>query len=134
MQSYSGQSYLCPYYTCTSPYCIAIRPNGALSSSLTTNRTSSASATTTGSSFSISSILSRGSEENSSKADSKSEMPTSPTKTEGSVSSLATYGPSHFTALDRFHPYHRAIGVSAFTRAGSCGGLQKGERMSLLTL
>ncbi|KXJ18399.1 homeobox protein not2 [Exaiptasia diaphana] len=134
MQSYSGQGYLCPYYTCTSPYCIAIRPSAALTSTLTTNRTSSsASSTSTGSSFSISSILSRGTEDNSSKPDSKSEIPASPTKTEGSVS-LGSYGPSHFTALERFHPYHRTIGVSAFTRAGSCGGLQKEGDIVLSTI
>lgn len=123
MQSYSGQSYLCPYYTCTSPYCLAIRSNTMLPSSLSNRTTSTATSTTTGSSFSISSILSR--DENSSKEDNSDA--TSPTKTEASVS-LASYPPSHFS-FDRFHPYHRSLGVSAFTRATGCGALQKGKKL-----
>ncbi|KAK3743708.1 hypothetical protein QZH41_012388 [Actinostola sp. cb2023] len=120
MQNYSGQAaYLCPYFTCTSPYCIAIRPNVIPASSLAVNRSSSTSSSA-GSSFSISSILSRSDE--SSPKDSTNDLP-SPAKPEASAS-LGSYQPSHFS-LDRFHPYHRSLGVSAFARAGSCGTIHK---------
>jgi len=123
MQNYSGQAaYLCPYFTCTSPYCIAIRPNVIPASSLAVNRSSSTSSSA-GSSFSISSILSRSDE--SSPKDSTNDLP-SPAKPEASAS-LGSYQPSHFS-LDRFHPYHRSLGVSAFARAGSCGTIHKGEK------
>jgi len=120
MQGYSGQSYLCPYYSCTSPYCLAIRPS--TTTIPTTNKTTSTStSTSTGSSFSISSILSR--DENTTKEESN-EL-SLPTTTEPTMYQAFT--------LDRYHPYHhRSLGaVSAFTRTTGCTALQKGDKQSL---
>lgn len=122
MQAYGGQ-YLCPYFTCTSPYCIAIRSNVTSASSIPSSRNPTSSSASTGTtSFSISSILSRSDESTEGK-----EVATdlsSSTKTETSIS-LGSY--KHYS-MERFHPYHSSLGVSAFTRAGGCGTIQKGKK------
>lgn len=121
MQAYGGH-YLCPYFTCTSPYCIAIRSSVNSSSPIPNRSPTSSSASTASTSFSISSILSR-SDESTETKEPTSEIPSS-TKAETSLS-LESY--KHYT-LERFHPYRASLGVSAFTRTGGCGAIQKGKK------
>ncbi|XP_031556049.1 homeobox protein ceh-2-like [Actinia tenebrosa] len=130
MQPYGGH-YLCPYFTCTSPYCIAIRSNITSASSVPLNRSPTSSSANSGSaatSFSISSILSRSDESNEAKEVTGDLH--SPTKAETSIS-LGSY--KHYS-MERFHPYHSSLGVSAFTRAGGCSTIQKDGDIVLSTI
>jgi hypothetical protein len=89
------------------------------------NRSPTSSSVSTGSSFSISSILSRSDENAEGKEGAHASDMSSSAKIESSVS-LGSYQPKHFS-MERFHPYHSALAVSAFTRAGTCGTIQKGK-------
>lgn len=129
MQAFTSP-YVCPYFTCSSPYCIALR-NTAVASTLqsVSNRAPTSPSQPGMSSFTISSILSRtgktrGEEEtNASKASS----------TESSVS-VPKFSPytSH-VSIERFHPYHRPLTASAFART-TCNALQKGKPCNKLDI
>ncbi|KAL9983961.1 hypothetical protein ACROYT_G006210 [Oculina patagonica] len=121
MQAFNSP-YVCPYFTCSSPYCLALR-SSAVASSLSVNRppTSPSSQSSGISSFTISSILSR-SEEQTSKAARSEETTVSKSSSEGSLSQFSPYT-SH-VSMERFHPYHRPLTASAFART-TCNALQK---------
>lgn len=123
MQAFTSP-YVCPYFTCSSPYCLAMR-SSAVASSLTVNRPSTSPTSQPGgiSSFTISSILSR-SEEQTSKTARSEETSAFKASSEGSLSQFSPYT-SH-VSVERFHPYHRPLTASAFART-TCNALQKGE-------
>lgn len=124
MQAFTSP-YVCPYFTCSSPYCLALR-SSAVAPSLSVNRppTSPTSLQPGGmSSFTISSILSR-SEDQTSKTPRSEETTVSKSSSEGSLSQFSPYT-SH-VSVERFHPYHRPLTASAFART-TCSALQKGE-------
>lgn len=121
MQAFTSP-YVCPYFTCSSPYCLAMR-SSAVASSLTVNRSPTSPTSQPGgiSSFTISSILSR-SEEQTSKTARSEETSASKASSEGSLSQFSPYT-SH-VSVERFHPYHRPLTASAFART-TCNALQK---------
>ena len=120
MQAF-GSPYVCPYFTCTSPYCLTARNNVvAASGVLNPNRSSTSPTQNPVSSFSISSILSRAEDQE------KAREIQPATKAETTMS-FAPYHTTHIS-MDRFHPYHRVLGRSAFARAASCQQVaQKGK-------
>ena len=134
MQAFTSP-YVCPYFTCSSPYCIALR-NTAVASTLqsVSNRASTSPSQPGISSFTISSILSR-SEEQTGKT--RSEEETNPaSKTSSSESSLSVPKFSPYTShvsIERFHPYHRPLTASAFART-ACNALQKGKPCNKLDI
>lgn len=88
MQAFTSP-YVCPYFTCSSPYCLAMR-SSAVASSLTVNRSPTSPTSQPGgiSSFTISSILSR-SEEQTSKTARSEETSASKASSEGSLSQFS---------------------------------------------
>lgn len=124
MQAFTSP-YVCPYFTCSSPYCLALRSSAVAASSISVSRppTSPSSQASGISSFTISSILSR-SEEQTSKTSRSEETSLSKPSSEASLSQFSPYT-SH-VSVERFHPYHRSLTASAFARTG-CNALQKGE-------
>lgn len=122
MQAYTSP-YVCPYFTCSSPYCLALRSSAVAASSLSVNRPPTSPSQPGISSFTISSILSR-SEEQTNKAARAEETIVSKSLSEGSLSQFAPY--SSHVSVERFHPYHRPLTASAFART-TCNALQKGE-------
>ena len=133
MQAFTSP-YVCPYFTCSSPYCIALR-NTAVASTLqsVSNRAPSSPSQPGISSFTISSILSR-SEEQTGKT--RSEEDTNASKTSSTESSLSVPKFSPYTShvsIERFHPYHRPLTASAFART-TCSALQKGKPCNKLDI
>ena len=123
MQAFTNP-YVCPYFTCASPYCLALRSSAvAPSLSMTRPPTSPTSQPGGISSFTISSILSR-SEEQTSKTARSDETSASKSTSDGSLAQFSPYT-SH-VSVERFHPYHRPLTASAFART-TCNALQKGE-------
>ena len=124
MQAFTSP-YVCPYFTCSSPYCLALRSSAVAASSISVSRppTSPSSQPSGISSFTISSILSR-SEEQTSKTSRSEETSVSKPSSEASLGQFSPYT-SH-VSVERFHPYHRSLTASAFARTG-CNALQKGE-------
>ncbi|KAJ7392454.1 hypothetical protein OS493_012118 [Desmophyllum pertusum] len=120
MQAYTSP-YVCPYFTCSSPYCLALRSSAVAASSLSVNRPPTSPSQPGISSFTISSILSR-SEEQKNKAARAEETIVSKSLSEGSLSQFAPY--SSHVSVERFHPYHRPLTASAFART-TCNALQK---------
>ena len=123
MQAFTSP-YVCPYFTCSSPYCLALR-SSAVAPSLSVNRPPTSPTSQPGgiTSFTISSILSR-SEEQTTKTGRSEETTASKSSSEGSLSQFSPYT-SH-VSVERFHPYHRPLTASAFVRT-TCNALQKGE-------
>lgn len=123
MQAFTS-SYVCPYFTCSSPYCLALR-SSAVAPSLSVNRPPTSPTSQPGgiSSFTISSILSR-SEEQTGKNARSDETSASKSSSEGCLNQFSPYT-SH-VSVERFHPYHRSLTASAFART-TCNALQKGE-------
>lgn len=124
MQAFTSP-YVCPYFTCSSPYCIALR-NSAVASSLQSVSRPPTSISQPGiSSFTISSILSR-SDEQTNKTSSEETISSKSPSTETSLS-IPKFSPhtSH-VSIARFHPYHRPLATSAFSRT-TCSALQKGK-------
>lgn len=125
MQAFTSP-YVCPYFTCSSPYCLTLR-NTALASSLeSVNRSPSSPSQPGVSSFTISSILARSDDSQTSKT--RTEDTNEPKSCPNSGLSTATqFLPySSHVSLERFHPYHRPLAASAFART-SCGSVQKGN-------
>lgn len=124
MQAFTSP-YVCPYFTCSSPYCLALR-SSAVASSLSVNRPPTSPSSQSGgiSSFTISSILSRSEEQTSKAARSEETSVSKPSSEVGSLSQFSPYT-SH-VSVERFHPYHRPLTASAFART-TCNALQKGE-------
>lgn len=122
MQAFTSP-YVCPYFTCSSPYCLALRSN-AVAPSLSVNRPPTSPTRQPGgiSSFTISSILSRSEEQTSKTA--RSETGASKSSSEGGLSQFSPY--TSQVSVERFHPYHRPLTASAFVRT-TCNALQKGE-------
>ncbi|CAH3043509.1 unnamed protein product [Porites lobata] len=123
MQAFTSP-YVCPYFTCSSPYCLTLR-NTALASSLqSVNRSPSSPSQPGVSSFTISSILARSDDSQTSKT--RTEDTNEPKSCPDSGLSTATqFLPySSHVSLERFHPYHRPLAASAFGRT-SCGSVQK---------
>ena len=124
MQAFTSP-YTCPYFTCSSPYCLALRNTAVASSLQSVSRPPTSPSQPGVSSFTISSILSR-SDEQTTKGRSE-ETNASKASSESSLSTAAQFSPytSH-VSLERFHPYHRPLAASAFARA-TCNALQKGK-------
>lgn len=128
MQAFSN-TYVCPYFPCTSPYCIALRSTALAPPSIQSlNRPPTSPPSQPGiSSFTISSILSR-SEEPSAKTNREAETNSSKaSSTEASQSVLKMTPYASHISIERLPPYHRSLtsGVG-FTRA-TCNALHKGN-------
>lgn len=128
MQAFSN-TYVCPYFPCTSPYCIALRSTALPPPSIQSlNRPPTSPPSQPGvSSFTISSILSR-SEEPSTRTNREAETNSSKaSSTEASQSVLKMTPYASHISIERLHPYHRPLtsGVG-FTRA-TCSALHKGN-------
>ena len=128
MQAFSN-TYVCPYFPCTSPYCIALRSTALAPPNIQSlNRPPTSPPSQPGvSSFTISSILSR-SEEPSTRTNREAEINSSKaSSTEASQSILKMTPYSPHISIERLHPYHRPLtsGVG-FTRA-TCNALHKGN-------
>nr|XP_058961878.1 homeobox protein notochord-like [Pocillopora verrucosa] len=121
MQAFTSP-YVCPYFTCSSPYCLALR-SSAVASSLAMNRPPPSPNQPGISSFTISSILSR-SEESPTKPARSEETTVAKCSSEGNISSQFVPSYSSHLSIERFHPYHRPLTASAFART-TCGSLQK---------
>lgn len=126
MQAFSN-TYVCPYFPCTSPYCIALRSTALPPPSIQSlNRPPTSPPSQPGvSSFTISSILSR-SEEPSTRTNREAETNSSKaSSTEASQSVLKMTPYASHISIERLHPYHRPLtsGVG-FTRA-TCSALHK---------
>ena len=125
MQAFTSP-YVCPYFTCSSPYCLTLR-NTALASSLQSVSRSPSSPSQPGvSSFTISSILalSDDSQTGKTRSEDANELKPSPDSGLSTATQFLPYN-SH-VSLERFHPYHRPLAASAFART-SCGSIQKGN-------
>ena len=125
MQAFTS-TYVCPYFPCTSPYCIALRSTAVAPSSLQPVSRPPTSPSQSGiSSFTISSILSR-SEEQTTRTNSEETNSSKASSTEASLS-VPKFTPyaSHIS-IGRLHPYHRPLTTSAFART-TCNSLHKGK-------
>lgn len=122
MQAFTSP-YMCPYFTCSSPYCLALRNTAVASSLQSVSRPPTSPSQPGLSSFTISSILSR-SEEQTSKTRSEETSASTVSSTADSSLSVPKFSPySSHVSVERFHPYHRPLASSAFTRTT----LQKGK-------
>lgn len=134
MQAFTSP-YVCPYFTCSSPYCLTLR-NTALASSLqSVNRSPSSPSQPGVSSFTISSILARSDDSQTSKTRSEdTNEPKSISCPDSGLSTATQFLPySSHVSLERFHPYHRPLAASAFART-SCGSVQKGNNEKKLVI
>ena len=110
MQAFNSP-FVCPYYTCTSPYCLTGR-NSIVSPGLVPNRSRGPPSPTQPSSFSISSIL-------SGKADDQAKASREPFAVATTAETTLGFSRCHSShvSVDRFHPYHRILGgEGAFSR------------------